>query len=420
MGAVQPSLPSSLRACVLLLSCVATALLPAQTPEASTGVPAGQDSVKSASVDAIPLDELREFARVYAGIRASYVDEVDGKRLMHAATIGMLRALDPHSEYYDAKTLAKFDEDMRGRYAGIGVEMVTFAGMLQVLAVVEDSPAARAGVLAGDVIETIDGKPVGAHRNDADQLRGPQDSTIVLGVRREGRADPLKLSIKRAPLNLPSVTSEWIEPGIALVAMRQQIRERSALELRQHLAALRGKQTLRGLVLDLRGNIGGVLPAAVAISDSFLDAGRIVRTRSRLPELAATFDAHEGDLAQGAAIVVLVDGMTASAAELIAAALKDNGRARVVGTRTFGKGSVQTVVPLDGGGAIKLTTARYFTPKDRSLQSAGVLPDVDLATSRTRAQGGGALARASPDAGDEDPELAAAVRELHTMLTRAP
>jgi len=400
-------------ALALLLS---HATVTAQSVDVAADVPPAADP---ATNNALPLAELREFARVYAGIRASYVDEVDGKRLLHAATVGMLRALDPHSEYYDAKTLAEFDQDMRGRYAGIGVEMVTFAGMLQVLAVLEDSPAARAGVLAGDVIESIDGKPVGANRNDADQLRGPIDSTIVLRVRREGRAQPLQISIKRAPVNLPSVASQWIEPGIALVTMRQQVRERSALELRQHLSALRAKHTLRGLVLDLRGNIGGVLPAAVSISDSFLDDGRIVRTRSRLPELDATFDAHEGDLSHGAAIVVLVDGMTASAAELIAAALKDNGRARVVGSRTFGKGSVQTVVPLEGGGAIKLTTARYFTPKDRSLQAAGVLPDVDLASARTRAQGGAALARVSPDPSDDDPELAAALRELRAMMGKS-
>ncbi len=369
----------------------------------------------------VPLAELQEFAKVYAGIRASYVDEVDGKRLVHAATVGMLRALDPHSEYYDAKTLADFDRDMRGRYAGIGVEVVSFARMLQVLSVVEDSPAARAGVLAGDVIESIDGRPAGANRNDAERLRGPMDSTIALGIRREGTPDPLSLLIKRESVTLPSVLSEWVEPGIALVAMRQQVRERSALELRQHLARLRAEQPLRGVVLDLRGNIGGVLPAAVAISDSFLDQGRIVRTRSRLPELDATFEAHAGDLSHGAAVVVLVDGNTASAAELIAAALQDNRRARIVGTRTFGKGSVQTVVPLDGGGAIKLTTARYFTPQDRSLQAAGVVPDVDLSTQRVRERGGNEVAVDSAGSlADEDRELAAAVRELRTLIKGSP
>ncbi len=363
------------------------------------------------------MAELREFAKVYAGIRASYVDEVDGKRLLHAATVGMLRALDPHSEYYDAKTLAEFDRDMRGRYAGIGVEVVTFARMLQVLGVIEDSPAARAGVLAGDVIESIDGRAVGANRNDADRLRGPLDSDIVLGIRREGTPAALSISVKRAPVNVPSVASEWLEPGLALISIRQ-VRERSALELRQHLATLQKAQPLRGVVLDLRANPGGVLPVAVSIADSFLDEGRIVRTRSRLPELDATFSAHVGDLSHGAAVVVLVDGTTASAAELIAAALQDNGRARIVGTRTFGKGSVQSVVPLDGGGAIKLTTARYFTPQDRSLQAAGVVPDVDLATTRIRSADGRSLHTDTP-AGADDAEIGAALRELHSMLQQA-
>lgn len=394
---------------------VAAACFGADTPPevAASPVPA------AGSVADVPLAELQEFAKVYAGIRASYVDEVDGKRLMHAATVGMLRALDPHSEYYDAKTLADFDRDMRGRYAGIGVEVVSFARMLQVLSVVEDSPASRAGVLAGDVIESIDGSPAGAKPNDADRLRGPMDSTLTLGIRREGAPEPLSILIKREAVTLPSVLSEWIEPGIALLTMRQQVRERSALELRQHLARLIGEQPLRGVVLDLRGNIGGVLPAAVAISDSFLESGRIVRTRSRLPELDATFEAHEGDLSHGAALVVLVDGGTASAAELIAAALQENHRARVVGTRTFGKGSVQTVVPLDDGGALKLTTARYFTPLDRSLQAVGVLPDVDLADQRIRDRGGNKVAAAG-HAIDDDRELAVALRELRTIVAKAP
>lgn len=404
----------------MLASCI-TAIAPvrAQTPLGASSPPLPAVD-GPAGVDSVPLDELRELAKVYAAIRASYVDEVDGKRLIHAATVGMLRALDSHSEYYDAKTLAEFDQEMRGRYAGIGVQVVTFARMMQVLGVIEDSPASRAGVLAGDVIESIDGRAVGGSLGDADRLRGPLDSDIALGIRREGTPDTLSISVKRAAVNLPSVASEWLEPGIAHIVIHQ-VRERSALELRQHLATLRKAQLLRGIVLDVRRNPGGILPAAVAISDTFLDAGRIVRTRSRLPELDATFSAHAGDLSHGAAIVVLVDGATASAAELIAAALQDNGRARVVGMRTFGKGSVQTVVPLDGGGAIKLTTARYFTPQDRSLQAAGVVPDVDLAASRIRARDGSTVVTAKSDAsGDADADLAAALRELHSMLARPP
>lgn len=367
--------------------------------------------------DAVPLEELREFAAVYAAIRASHVDAVDGKRLLHAAMVGMLRALDPHSEYYDAETLAEFDRNMRGRYAGIGVEVVTFAGILQVLAVAENSPASRGGVQPGDIIERIDGQASGASARDSDRLRGPLDSTLRLSLRREGRAEPIEIELKRAPVVLPSVESEWIEPGIAHIRI-SQVRERSALELRQHLARLGTEQKLRGIVLDLRGNPGGVVPAAVVISDSFLDSGRIVRTHSRLQELEAVFDAHPGDLAHGAAVVVLVDGATASAAELIAAALQENGRARVVGTRTFGKGSVQTVVPIESGGAIKLTTARYFTPRGRSLQSAGVVPDVDLAARRVRSADGRAVAPEDAEV-EDDSELTAALRELRAQLTAA-
>lgn len=400
---------ASVVACTLLVAFAAFAAFAAEPPAAA-------DAASVVDMDAVPIEELRELAKVYAGIRASYVDEVDGKRLIHAATVGMLRALDPHSEYYDAKTLADFDRDMRGRYAGIGVQVVTFARMMQILSVVEDSPASRAGIRAGDVIESIDGRAVGANRNDADRLRGPLDSDISLGIRREGTPETLSIAVRRAPVNLPSVASEWLEPGLAHITIRQ-VRERSALELRQHLAKLQEAQPLRGVVLDLRGNPGGVLPAAVSISDSFLEEGGIVRTRSRLPELEATYGAHPGDLSHGAAVVVLVDGATASAAELIAAALQDNGRARIVGTRTFGKGSVQTVVPLDGGGAIKLTTARYFTPKDRSLQSAGVVPNVDLAAGRPRARDGSATVRVGT-AQEDDADLAAALRELRAMLQR--
>ncbi len=431
---MRPLTPTACVAALLLLACLArTTAAAAETDASAASAAVAGDSTLDGSVedsnvigsssngarsdtDDVPLDELRELASVYAGIRASYVDEVDGKRLIRAATLGMLRALDPHSEYYDAATLERFDRDMRGRYAGIGVEVVSFARILQVLGVVEDSPAARAGVLAGDVIETIDGRPVGAAPGDADRLRGPLDSTIALGIRREGTPELIDVSIRRAPITLPSVDSAWLQPGIAHVAIRH-VRERSALELRQHLAALHKAQSLRGIVLDLRDNPGGVLPAAVSISDSFLDAGRIVRTHSRLPELEGTSSATPGDLSHGAAIVVLVDAATASAAELIAAALKDNHRARIVGSRTFGKGSVQSVVPLEGGGAIKLTTARYFTPEDRTLQSVGVLPDVDLALLRARASAGasgqGTLA---VDEGERDTELDAAVRELLSML----
>ncbi len=391
-----------------VLACCLVVANPAFAAAAIAPAPAVEAREK------IPLDELREFAAVYAAIRASHVDAVDGKRLMHAAMVGMLRALDPHSEYYDAETLAEFDRNMRGRYAGIGVEVVTFAGILQVLSVAEDSPAARGGVKPGDIIERIDGQVAGASAQDADRLRGPLDSTLALSLRREGRSRPIEVVLKRAPVVLPSVESDWLAAGIAHVRI-SQVRERSALELRQHLARLGKEQKLRGIVLDLRGNPGGVLPAAVVISDSFLDSGRIVRTHSRLPELEATFDAHPGDLAHGAALVVLVDGATASAAELIAAALQENGRARVVGTRTFGKGSVQTVVPIESGGAIKLTTARYFTPKERSLQSAGVVPDVDLALGRAGSSGPDAVQSADPDA-EDDAELAAALRALRADL----
>ena len=309
------------------------------------------------------LQDIQTFTAVFRAIKQAYVDPVDDRKLMQDAVRGLLAGLDPHSEYLDRSMLVSLDEDTSGAYAGLGVEVLFVDGLLRVVTPIDDTPAARAGIKPGDVITRIDGEPVPTHdaQHAVDKLRGKPGSQIALTIAREGSTTALELNLKRELIKVASVRERTLEPGYTYLRIAQ-FQQDTGRELRDKLRHVVAGGTLRGVVLDLRSNPGGLLDAAIEVSDAFLDSGVIVSTRGRQGGASDDFSATRGDLANGAPLVVLVDGGTASAAEIVAGALKDRHRAVIMGQRTFGKGSVQSVLPLEGGDALKLTTARYFTP----------------------------------------------------------
>lgn len=329
----------------------------------------------------VSLEDIRAFTAVFNLVKQAYVEPVDDKTLMQNAIRGLLGGLDPHSEYLDPRALAALSEDTSGSYDGLGLEVLTVDGSLRVVAPIDDTPAARAGIRPGDVIVRIDGKPVTTENvgQAVNLLRGKTGTKVTLGILHEGATAPEDYTLTRETIRVASVRVRALEPGYVYVRIAQ-FQEDTGNELRNKLGKLLAKQQpLRGVVLDLRSNPGGLLTAAVEVSDAFLDSGVIVTTRGRLKQADLSFSATPGELLDGAPMVVLVDNGTASAAEIVAGALKDNHRALVLGRRTFGKGSVQTVLPLDESHAVKLTTARYFTPSGTSIQASGIEPDIALA-----------------------------------------
>lgn len=326
------------------------------------------------------LADIRAFTRVYELVKQAYVDKVDDKTLMRSAIRGMLAGLDPHSDYLDAGELKDLTEDTTGAYAGLGIEVAQLNDQLRIIAPIDDTPAARAGIKSGDVIVSIDGKTVQPDALDAavKELRGPPGSKITLGIVHEGAHKPISIPLVRERIRIGSVKTRLLEPGYAYIRI-SQFQEDTASDLDRKLGELQKKDgPLRGAVLDLRSNPGGLLTAAVGVSDAFLNAGTIVTTKGRLEQADLAFNATPGDLLNGASMVVLVDNGTASAAEIMAGALKDDHRALLMGQRTFGKGSVQTILPLNDNEAVKLTTARYYTPDGTSIQAAGITPDIAL------------------------------------------
>jgi len=348
--------------------------------------PATPDAAPKAAgtpgADNVDLADLRAFTAVYSLVKQAYVDDIDDHRLMQAAIRGLLAGLDPHSEYLGKEQLDDLTEDTTGSYAGLGIEVLQVEGSLRVIAPIDESPAERAGIKAGDTIVRIDGKAVQADDLEAAiaSLRGKPGSPITLSVLHEKQTVPVDIPLKREVIRVASVRGRLLEPGYAYLRVSQFQAETGA-QLRRRIERLvaDNKAPLRGAVLDLRSNPGGLLTSAVEIGDQFLDSGVIVSTRGRMKESDLSFRATSGDLLDGAPMVVLVDNGTASAAEIVAGALKDNHRALLMGRRTFGKGSVQTVLPLDAEHAVKLTTARYFTPNGTSIQAAGIQPDIVLA-----------------------------------------
>ena len=326
----------------------------------------------------LPWEEARLFAEVYERIKREYVDEVNDHELMEKAIRGMVAALDPHSAFLDSEEFEEIRLSTTGSYPGVGIEVVAEDAGVKVLRPIEGSPAEQAGMLAGDFIVKIDGADIGADLAGAiNRMRGPAGSAVQLTVRRTGRSELLNFSLRRAKVEVRSVAQQGLDPGYGYVRITG-FSETTADDVARALAHLKraNPHGLKGLVLDLRNNPGGVLEASVAVADAFLDHGVIVSADGRTPDSQFRMDATPGDLTDGAPMVVLVNGGSASAAEILAGALKDHGRAELVGQKTYGKGSVQTVMPLSHGGALKLTTSRYFTPSGASIHEKGILPDV--------------------------------------------
>jgi carboxyl-terminal processing protease len=351
---------------------------PMEAPDAAVV----EEVVDAPAVDStVPLDEIRRYVAVYGAIKQAYVEPVKDADLMQSAIRGLLFDLDPHSTYFEKSAAENFDEQSRGAYDGIGVELQRQPdGTLKVIAPIDDTPAARAGIRSGDLITAIDGKSFKPDEGDSSApLRGPPGSKVTLTVVREGRDKPFDVSLTRETIRITSVRSRMLEPGYGYVRISAFQTDTAAdfeLQVEQLKDDTGGR--LRGLVIDLRSNPGGLLTSAVQIADDLLEQGKIVSTHGRMAISDAEFAATPGDRLDGAPVVVLVDAGSASASEVLAGALRDNNRARVVGSRTFGKGSVQTLLPLDNGDSVKLTTARYFTPSGKSIQALGIVPDVVL------------------------------------------
>jgi len=326
---------------------------------------------------------------VFERVRADYVEETTDKELIEAAITGMLTSLDPHSSYLNAKNYREMQVQTHGEFSGLGIEVTMEGGLVKVVSPIDDTPAFRAGLEPNDLISHLDGEAVlGLTLAQAvEKMRGRVGTDIRLTVRRNGR-EPFDVTITRAIIKIRSVRSR-LEGDVGYVRITS-FNEQADKGLKKAIEKINEEVdgALQGIVLDLRNNPGGLLDQAVAVSDAFLDKGEIVSTRSRKPEDTQRFNARPGDLAEGLPIVVLVNGGSASASEIVAGALQDHGRAIVLGTKSFGKGSVQTIVPLSGHGAMRLTTARYYTPSGRSIQGTGIEPDIEVAQARIKAVNG--------------------------------
>jgi carboxyl-terminal processing protease len=371
-------------------------------------------SRETAREEGIPTGDARLLAEVMGLIHDDYVDDTDDHTLMSNAIRGMVGELDPHSAFMNRDEFEDLKIATEGNYSGIGVEVTAEDGVLTVIAPLDDSPAARAGIRPGDAILAIDGRLLRSEPLDEaiKRIRGEPGTVVKLGIGREALTKPLELTIERAVVSVHSVRFDMLEPGYGYLRI-SQFSETTGPDT---LAAIRALENeaggeLRGLVLDLRNNPGGVLDAAVEVSDAFLEDGTIVTAEGRSAESRFRMEALEGDLSRGAAIAVLVNGGSASAAEIVAGALRDNGRAKILGQKTFGKGSVQTVLPLEDGQALKLTTSRYFTPSGVSIHERGIEPDVPLPEPDVITAG-------IVDAAERDPEIHAAVAWLKTGKTQ--
>ena len=327
----------------------------------------------------LPIEDLKIFAEIFGKIKSDYVEDIDDSQLLNDAIKGMLDGLDPHTVYLDPESFREMNIDTHGEFGGLGLEVTMENGVIRIVAPIDDTPAHKAGLKSGDLIISMDGVQVkGLSLGESVSLmRGKPGSEIVLTIVRKDRPEPFEVTLKRAIIQLESVRAELLETGFGYVRVIQ-FQIGTATSLRQQLARLAREAgtALKGLVLDLRDNPGGVLDGAIQVSDTFLRDGLIVSTRGRAEDSEVTFSASPKDYLNDAPLVVLVNGGSASASEIVAGALQDHGRALILGTTTFGKGSVQTILPMLNGAALKLTTARYYTPNDRSIQATGITPDV--------------------------------------------
>ena len=327
--------------------------------------------------------ELNLFGDVFERVRADYVEKPDDSKLVESAINGMLAGLDPHSSYMDPKSFRDMQVQTRGEFGGLGIEVTMEDGLVKVVAPIDDTPAAKAGVMANDVITQLDGEAVqGLTLNQAvDKMRGPVNTKIKLTIMRKGSDKPIDVTIVRDVIRVKSVRSHVEGDDVGYIRITQ-FNEQTTDGLKQAIDDLNsqlGADKIKGYVVDLRNNPGGLLDQAISVSDTFLDKGEIVSTRGRNPEETQRFNARPGDMTKGKPVIVLINGGSASASEIVAGALQDHKRATLIGTRSFGKGSVQTIIPLGAGnGALRLTTARYYTPSGRSIQAKGITPDIEV------------------------------------------
>ena len=378
---------------------------------------------------------LNLFGDVFERVRNDYVEKPGDREMIESAITGMLTALDPHSSYLSAKNFREMQVQTRGEFGGLGIQVSLDKGLVKVISPIDDTPAHRAGIEPGDMISHLDGEPVlGMTLNQAvEKMRGPVNTDIVLTIRR-GAAKPFDVTITRAVIKISSVRSR-MEGKVGYIRITT-FNEQTEKGIKKATAKFRDEagDELQGVVLDLRRNPGGLLDQAIAVSDAFLDKGEIVSTRSRKEEDSQRYNARPGDLADGLPMVVLINQGSASASEIVAGALQDHGRAVIMGTKSFGKGSVQTIIPLGSHGAMRLTTSRYYTPSGRSIQAVGIEPDIEvqqariesigeLAKGRREADLRGALSNGDGDAKDADKDdgkpKPAAERRQDYQLDRA-
>ncbi len=361
------------------LSLLVCALFPFSLAVAQNETVETQEQSETQALTPLPLDQIRSFADIFTRIKLNYVEPVSDEELLRYAVEGMLNGLDPHSVYLKDERFEELNEGTRGAFNGLGMEVVMDEGFVKVIAPIDDTPAARAGIQTGDLIIRIDGKTVsGLSLQEAtEEMRGEPGTSITLTILREAEPEPFDLELKRAVVRLSSVKRKRLSDDIGYIRV-SQFQIATAENFRKQLKMLRDESGFRGLVLDLRNNPGGLLTSAVSIADTMLTGGTIVTTKSRHAENDQKYDATQTDLLDGKPVVVLINGGTASASEIVAGALQDHERALILGTPSFGKGSVQTVMNIGEQEAIKLTTARYYTPNGNSIQAAGIVPDVHI------------------------------------------
>lgn len=371
------------RTCPLLLKTIAILL----TFHVGTYALPIQAKESAAPEEMLPLDDLQRFTSVVEQIRKYYVKPVDDKELFENAIRGMLSGLDPHSSYLDPSEFSDLRANTSGKFGGLGIEVTMEDGYVRVISPIDDTPASRAGIKAGDVIVRLDDTPVKGLtlKKAVEMMRGDRGTNILLTIMRKGAAQPLKIKVMRDVIQVKSVRSKILDKNYGYIRI-SQFQTHSGEDLIEAIAQLKKdtNNNLKGIILDLRNNPGGILESSVKVSDAFLDKtklgynGMIVYTEGRLPGSEIKELAHDGDVLNGAPIITLVNSGSASASEIVAGALQDHKRSLIVGTQTFGKGSVQTVLPLKDNHGLKLTTALYFTPSGRSIQAKGIMPDIEI------------------------------------------
>ena len=327
----------------------------------------------------LPLEELRTFADVYHQIRLGYVEEIDDSTLLEYAIQGMLMGLDPHSTYLTEDAFDNLQSNTSGEFTGLGLEVGMEDGYVKIISPIDGSPAAEAGLQSDDVILKLDNVPVkGMSLTEAIEImRGPKGTSIELTIGRPGTSQPFEVTVVRDVIKVASVRNRWLEPGYGYIRVAQ-FQTHTGQDVRKALDKLMDEQELKGLVLDLRNNPGGLLRASIDVAGLFMDGGNVVYTEGRIANADMKYDASPEDASEGTPLIVLINRGSASASEIVAGALQDHGRAVIMGTQSFGKGSVQTVLPLSESRAVKLTTALYFTPNGRSIQAEGIVPDIEV------------------------------------------